>query len=151
MLRRARNELPQYAVFDDEFLAQQFFTGEPGYGSLPAEKELAIRQDDWRAGLGLEIYDATDPKRYHKSTMDMRFRSMGIAGWKSNAITAPTPVLASPLFDNMEKGVPCIDCLSASPCKTPSPHIGSVLRGGGISSPICPRPVRVTLHIHIVK
>src|SRR3990167_1419595 len=89
MLRKSTNVLPQYQVFDDEYLAQQFFTGEPGYANLPPEKELAIRQDDWRSGLGLEVYDGNDPRRYHKSTMDMRRRGLGLAGVASTAIAMP--------------------------------------------------------------
>ncbi len=81
MTRKDNRSVPAYQVYDDEFLASQFFTGEPGYGSLPTEKELAIRQDDWRSGFGLDTYDSDDPKRYLASYgMDMRFRGMGIAG-----------------------------------------------------------------------
>src|SRR3990167_2264063 len=100
MLRKSANVLPQYQVFDDEYLAQQFFTGEPGYANLPPEKELAIRKDDWRSGLGLEVYDGNDPRRYHKSTMDMRRRGLGLAGVASTAIAMPasstTAALANP-------------------------------------------------------
>ena len=102
MLRKGRNEIPAWQVFDDEYLAQQFFSDDPGYGALPAEKELAIIRDDWRAGLGLEIYDATDPRRYHKSTMDMRFRGMGIAGWKSSTVTLPTGASSSASLANTD-------------------------------------------------
>jgi len=105
MCRRDNKDVPAWAVYDDEYLAQQMFTGDAGYGALPAEKELAIRQDDWRAGLGLETYDANDTKRYHKATMDMRFRGMGIAGWKSTAIAVDltgykTPTGGSGWTDN---------------------------------------------------
>jgi len=85
-----RNGAPLYSVFDDEYLAAQFFTGVPGYGSLPAEKEIAMRQDDWRSGFGLEHYDSADPKRYYSSIgMDMRHRGMAIAGWATNSIAVP--------------------------------------------------------------
>ncbi len=92
MLDRGKDgRIPQWVVYDDEYLAQQFFTGDPGYGSLPAEKEIAIRQDDWRSGFGLETYDGNDPKRYYSSIgMDMRFRGMAIAGPKATTITKPT-------------------------------------------------------------
>src|SRR3990167_6257337 len=98
MLRRDKNGNPVYQVYDDEYLASQMFTGEPGYSNLPPEKELAIRQDDWRSGLGQEIMD--DSKRYHRSTMDMRFKGAGYAGWKSTAIavtsaTVPTPTIVN--------------------------------------------------------
>ncbi len=86
MTRKDARSVPAYQVFDDEYLASQFFTGEPGYGSLPSEKEIAIRQDDWRSGFGLEVYDSSDNKRYRTSTMDMRFRGMGIAGTKESTV-----------------------------------------------------------------
>lgn len=80
---------PVYAVFDDEYLALQFFTGEPGYANLPTERELAIRQVSWRAGFGLDVYNSDEPERYYNSRgMDMRFRGMGISG--------QAPVNASP-------------------------------------------------------
>ena len=81
MLVRDKNGTPVYQEFDDEYLAAQVFTGVPGYGNLPPEKELALRQDDWRSGFGLEYFDADDPKRYYESVgMDMRFRNMAILG-----------------------------------------------------------------------
>lgn len=102
MLRKDRNDVPFYQLYDDEYLSSQFFTGEPGYGNLPAEKELAIRQEDWRSGLGLEIYDGNDTKRYHKSTMDMRFRNMGLAGWKSTTVTKPPANPTAPTIVNAD-------------------------------------------------
>ena len=81
LLLRDKNNTPVYQEFDDEYLAAQMFTGVPGYSNLPPEKELAIRQDDWRSGYGLEYFDADDPKRYYESVgMDLRFRNMGILG-----------------------------------------------------------------------
>lgn len=81
---------PIYRTYDDEYLAQQLFTGTPGYGNLPPEKELAIRQDDWRSGFGQETYDANDPKRYYSSIgMDMRYKGMAVAGPVSTAATIP--------------------------------------------------------------
>jgi len=105
MLRRARNEVPQYQVFDDEYLAQQFFTGDAGYNNLPPEKELVIRQDDLRSGFGIETYDNNDPKRYFNSIgMDMRFRGKAIAGPKSiGTVTLPGTVVPANLINtNME-------------------------------------------------
>ena len=90
MLVKDKSGVPLWSVFDDEFLAQQYFSDTPGYGALPAEKELALRQDDWRAGFGLEYYDSNDTKRYYSSIgADLRFRGMGIAGPKSTAVTIP--------------------------------------------------------------
>lgn len=97
-----KNNQPAYGVFDDEYLAQQFFTGTPGYGSLPAEKEIAMRQDDWRSGFGLNVYDAADPKRYFSSHgMDLRFRGMAIPGPKPTAVTLPAYVSLAANFVNL--------------------------------------------------
>lgn len=99
-----KNGVPLYQEFDDEYLASQFFTGTPGYGSLPAEKEIAIRQDDWRSGLGLEVYDSNAPKRYYHSTtiaVDTRFQGRIMAGPASATIaktglTAPVISFSPP-------------------------------------------------------
>ncbi len=91
MTRKDTRSVPAYQVYDDEFLASQFFTGEPGYGSLPTEKELAIIGADHRAGFGMDVYDANDPKRYLTTDgMDLRFRGMAIAGPIATAATLPT-------------------------------------------------------------
>lgn len=88
MLAQDKNNVPQYFIDDDEFLASQFFTGVPGYGALPPEKEIAMRQDDWRSGFGLEVYESADPKRYFKAIkMDLRHRGMAICGPKATAVT----------------------------------------------------------------
>tara|TARA_Y100000310_G_scaffold23392_1_gene22376 strand:- start:5040 stop:7319 length:2280 start_codon:yes stop_codon:yes gene_type:complete len=80
-LARDKSGNPIYRAADDEYLAQQFYSGDPSYNNLPPEKELSIRQDDWRTGFGLEVYDALDPKRYFSSIgMDMRFTGMAVAG-----------------------------------------------------------------------
>ncbi len=60
--------VPFYQEFDDEYLASQFFSDPAGYGNLPPEKEIAIRQDDWRAGFGEDIFDSSDPRRYFSSS-----------------------------------------------------------------------------------
>lgn len=90
MTRKDARSVPQYQVYDDEYLASQFFTGEPGYGSLPTEKEIAIRGTSHRSGFGQEIFDSSDPERYRTSTMDMRHKGMAIAGPKATAATKPT-------------------------------------------------------------
>ena len=101
MMLVQKNGVPQYQVFDDEYLASQFFTGVPGYGSLPPEKEIAMRQDDWRSGFGLEVYDADEPKRYHYSNnMDMRHRGMAICGPKATSVTMASGTDLSLLITN---------------------------------------------------
>ena len=88
MMLAERNGVPLWSEFDDEYLASQFFTGEAGYGSLPAEKELALRQDNWIAGMGRDIDDGTP--RYFKSTMDLRFKNLAVASWKPTSIAVNT-------------------------------------------------------------
>lgn len=96
-LARDKNGDPIYRAYDDEYLAQQLFTGTPGYGNLPPEKEIAMRQDDWRSGFGQEYYDAADPKRYFSSIgMDMRYKGMAVAGPISTSLTVPAPQWSSP-------------------------------------------------------
>lgn len=103
LARDPKTNAPLYEVVDDEFLAAQMFTGVPGYGNLPPEKEIAMRGDDHRSGFGLEVYDASDPKRYFASyNMDLRFRGMGIASPKATGISYPaTPTTYS---DVLNKG-----------------------------------------------
>jgi len=103
MLRRSQNEVPFYQVFDDEYLAAQYFIGEPSYGNLPPEKELALRQDDWRAGFGIEVYDGNNPKQYFSSIgMDMRFRGKAIAGPVSTGIAIPSYTRTAPAIVNAD-------------------------------------------------
>ncbi len=91
MLARDKNDNPIYSSYIEEYLATQISTGgEAGYGSLPSNRELPIRQDDWRAGFGLETYDSSNSHRYYSSTgMDMRFKGMGIAGPTPTVQAAP--------------------------------------------------------------
>ncbi len=102
MLVRDKDNTPVYELYDDEYLAQQYFTGSAGYENLPAEKELAIRQDSWRSGLGLEVYDQNDPERFFRGNMDTRFKGMAIAGVLANAIPRPTNSPPQIIDANME-------------------------------------------------
>lgn len=89
MLAQSRG-LPLYAVFDDEALAAQFFTGRAGTSSVRPQQELILDQNDFRAGFGLNIFDYNEPKRYFSSTgMDLRHRGMGIPGPISTGIALP--------------------------------------------------------------
>ncbi len=93
MMLFQKNGTPVYQVFDDEFLAAQFFNAAPGYSNLPAEKELNLIQESWRAGFGLEVFDSSEPERYYSSIgMDLRHRGMGIAGWNTTGFD-PTSTL----------------------------------------------------------
>jgi len=80
-LTRNKNRGLNYVESTDSALAQQFFTGTPGYSNLEPEKEIQIGQGDWRSGFGQEYYDSDDPKRYYESTnIDARFKDMIICG-----------------------------------------------------------------------
>ena len=90
MLVRVKG-VPQYKIIDDAYLPAQYMTGVPGYGNLPPEKELAIRQDDWRHGFGQEYYSSEYDKAYHSSIgADARFKGMAVGGPKATAATLPT-------------------------------------------------------------
>jgi len=92
-----KNGNPLYKTIDDDYLAQQMYTGTPSYSNLPPEKELALIQDDWRSGFGQETYDVNDPKRYFSSIgMDMRYKGMAVAGPVATGITMPAPQWANP-------------------------------------------------------
>ena len=82
---------PFYEEYDDEYLASQFFSDPAGYGNLPPEKSIAIRQDSWRSGFGEDRYDSDDPERYFSSFgMDMRHKGRAILGWTPTTVTKPT-------------------------------------------------------------
>ncbi len=105
MLVKDKNGVPRYQLYTDEYLASQYFSDVPGYGALPAEKELSMIQDDWRSGFGLEIYDSNDSKRYFSSDgMDMRFRGIAIAGPTPTAITKPSASTPTITDADMELG-----------------------------------------------
>jgi hypothetical protein len=91
-LRLARkNGVPLYSQYDEDFLANQLMTGNPDYSGLPPEKELSLRQEDWRSGFGQEFFDLSDPKRYHAAYgCDLRFKGMAIAGPLPTTITKPS-------------------------------------------------------------
>lgn len=103
LVQDPQTKSPVYQVFDDEYLAQQYFTGVPGYGNLPPEKEIACRQDDWRSGFGLEYYDAEEPKRYYSAVgCDLRHRGQAILSWGTTGVTLPTGTITTwPTFLNL--------------------------------------------------
>ena len=95
-----RNGVPQYSIQDVPFLANQITT-DPDYGSLPPEQEVAMRQDNWEDGFGLEYHDRSDPDRYYASYgMDLRFKGMGIAGPKATAVTLPPGITTAATIVN---------------------------------------------------
>lgn len=75
MLAEDKNGFKIYEEGDDSNLASQYYSGEPSYANLPPEKEFQIAQFDFTAGIGQEVFDPYDPKRYWDSSdMDLRFK-----------------------------------------------------------------------------
>lgn len=96
MLAKDKSGKPIYQVYDDEYLANQQFTGDADYGALPAEKDMVLIEDDWRRGISQDVYDPADDKHYFYSTnMDMRFKGMALCGPVATAITRVTLADAS--------------------------------------------------------
>jgi len=94
---------PFYEEYDDEYLASQFFSDPAGYGNLPPEKSIAIRQDSWRSGFGEDWYDSDDPERYFSSFgMDMRHKGRAILGWTPTTVTKPSATTPSIINADME-------------------------------------------------
>ena len=86
--------VPVYSEVDDPALSSQYYSGEIGYANLPPEKEIQIAQDDWRSGVGLEIFDSSDDKRYWNSiNMDLRFKGMAQCGPLATAISKDDGVI----------------------------------------------------------
>ena len=84
-----KNGVPRYRRYDDDPLAEQRATGEPGYGWFPPGKEFPIILDDFSGGLSQEVYDPANPSKYFTSyNMDLRFGN-AIAGMKPTTLTKP--------------------------------------------------------------
>ncbi len=87
ILTRDKDRSLNYMETTDTALAQQYFSGTPGYANLQPEKEWRGGQDDWRSGFGQEYYDNSDPLRYYESfNVDARFKGMAICGPKASSI-----------------------------------------------------------------
>ncbi len=94
MVAKDENGKMMWKEYDDLYLAQQFFSGEPSYVNVPPERRLPLSQDDWRSGFGMEVYDPEDPKRYCSSYgMDLRHKGQAILSYGATAI-APTQYAA---------------------------------------------------------
>lgn len=106
MLAETRDGRIAYEEYDAQTFADQFFTGAANPVNINPEQEVLLTQADWRAGMGLEIFDVNDPTRYFRSTMDMSNRGMGICGQKFTSVTKPSttvtsiPVIANPTFED---------------------------------------------------
>lgn len=94
MLVPGKDKAPLWKEYDDPALAQQFFSGAPGYANLPPEKEVQIAQSSWQAGVGQEVFDSSDDKRYWFSNkMDLRFKGRAMLGPAVSAKTIPAGVV----------------------------------------------------------
>lgn len=79
----------QYQEFDEEYLAQQFFTGGASYVNTPPQRRILMSLSDYRSGFGQNIYDGNDPKRYYSSFgCDLSVKGRAMAGWNSTATTS---------------------------------------------------------------
>ena len=97
MLATDKNGYKAYHLYDDPAFPNQFFTGQPDYGYLPPEKEVAIIQNSFDGGFGLEFADSSDNKRYYYSIgVDNRFKNNSILGPKATAIALPTTYTKAP-------------------------------------------------------
>jgi len=94
MLAQKPDGTPAYAVFDRKHLADQFFTGTPAQTYQDPEVEIPLSQYSWRAGMGLKVFDPSDPERYYRAkNMDLRNRGEAIASYQ------PSNVAISPATD----------------------------------------------------
>lgn len=97
MLATDKSGFKSYMRYDDPTFPNQFFTGAPDYGYLPPEKEVAIIQNSFDGGFGLEFADSADSKRYYYGIgVDNRFKGNTILGPKPTAIALPTTYTKTP-------------------------------------------------------
>ena len=64
-LVRGKGNIPVYEEITDKPLADQYYAGDPLYKYMNPEKEIAIAQDDFRGGFGLEYQHRDYPKKYY--------------------------------------------------------------------------------------
>ncbi len=92
-----------YKEYDDEFLAQQFFTGGASYANTPPQRRLLFSLSDYRSGFGLNVYDANDTYRYLSSYgCDLRFKDRAILSYGATSISAPTSTSLTVTNGDME-------------------------------------------------
>ena len=79
------HDVPIYWTSDDEYIA------ETERGQSSAERELPpIIGDDWRSGIGLDVYDSADPLRYLSSVnCDLRFRGQAMLSYAATGLALP--------------------------------------------------------------
>lgn len=93
MLATDKNGVPIYQVDEDQYLVNQVYSSVPDYGALNPIQEIALIQDSWEGGIGLDIEDRTKPHRYWYSTCDLRKQHRALAGLASTSPTLPTSII----------------------------------------------------------
>jgi hypothetical protein len=78
-----------YVVDDEPYLVEQITTSGSGYSSLNPIKEIALIEDDFSAGGGLEFQDGSRAHMYHESFgMDCRFKGSMLPGQAATTVAA---------------------------------------------------------------
>jgi len=76
-----------YVVDDEPYLVEQITTSGAGYSSLNPIKEIALIEDDFSGGAGLEFQDGSRVHMYHESFgMDCRFKGSMLPGQTVTAV-----------------------------------------------------------------
>jgi len=106
MLAQKPDGTPAYAVFDRKHLADQFFTGAPLQTYQDPEVEIPLSQYSWRAGMGLKVFDPSDPERYYRAkNMDMRNRGKAVSSYQpSNVAININPFIVNPGLETVNVG-----------------------------------------------
>ena len=104
MLAQKPDGTPAYAVFDRKHLADQFFTGTPLQTYQDPEVEIPLSQYSWRAGMGLKVFDPSEPERYCRAkNLDLRHRGKVISGYQPSIVSRPQNSSTPTIIDaNME-------------------------------------------------
>ncbi len=101
MMLVQKEGVPQWAEYDDEYLATQFFTGEPSAVNLPPEREISFVRSDRRSGFGEDVYDSSDTKRYFSSIgCDLRHKGRALLSNEATAIATLPSTSAKTISNN---------------------------------------------------
>ena len=105
ILVKDRNGVPVYLTSDDDYIA------DPIRGQSNPNKELPpFIQDDFRSGIGLDIYDPSDPYRYNSSVnCDLRFRGQAMLSYAATGLALPA-TSGAPTCQASFNGVQYIGC-----------------------------------------
>lgn len=105
MMLAQENGTPLWWTSDEEYIS------ETERGQSKAERELPpIIGDDWRSGIGLDVYDSDDPLRYNSSVnCDLRFRGQATLSYTSTGLALPA-TSGAPTCHAELNGVSYIGC-----------------------------------------